>query len=71
MSAGAGVIRRKTGQLQREAKTGSSNGLALRSMRTQFNYRVPSDVREGLNMDHNDSLADKFGAIRGLKCLFM
>lgn len=25
------------------------------------------DVRDGLKMDYNDSLADKFGAIRGLK----
>lgn len=58
---------RKTERSQRKARPGSSHGLALRSGLTQFNCSVSSGCQRGVNMDRNDSLADKFGAIRGLK----
>jgi len=48
-------------------KNNSTNNFELISLVTQFNYSVSSWCRRGVKMECNDSLADRFGAIRTLK----
>lgn len=48
-------------------KNNFTNDFELRSLVTQFNYSISSWCQRGVKMECNDSLADRFGAIRSLK----